>query len=99
MPHKRRRQGRMLGRLALVVLSVMSFGGDIASAYFVDDAESFNLGVSILRGALGAHARVLRLEVTRAASLSRRKTPIIGRISTDGATGQWFISASFPSSG
>lgn len=65
MPHKRRRQGRMLGRLVLVVLSVMSFGGDIASAYFADDAESFNLGVSILRGALGAHARVLRLEVTR----------------------------------
>ncbi|HZP79749.1 MAG TPA: hypothetical protein VFB45_26685 [Pseudolabrys sp.] len=55
----------MMARIALIALCLLTLHSGSARAHFLDDPDTFNLGVSVLRGALGAHPRVLRIEAAR----------------------------------
>jgi hypothetical protein len=46
---------------ALIGAVLLASGGS-ARASFIDDGPTFNLAISVLRGAIGAHARVLKIE-------------------------------------
>jgi len=48
--------------LCALIGAVLLASGGSAEASFIDDSSNFSLAISVLRGAIGAHARVLKIE-------------------------------------
>ena len=48
--------------LCALISAVLLASGGSAEAGFIDDSSNFSLAISVLRGAVGAHGRVLKIE-------------------------------------
>ena len=48
--------------LCALIGAILLASGTSASASFIDDGATFSLAISVLRGAIGEHARVLKIE-------------------------------------
>ncbi|MGB8743088.1 MAG: hypothetical protein WCD52_23435 [Xanthobacteraceae bacterium] len=61
--HARRQPARFRMRaLCALIGAILLASGGGAEAGFIDDSSNFSLAISMLRGAVGTHARVLKIE-------------------------------------